>query len=190
MSVITSKNQLAEKELILGVTGSIAAYKSVYLLRELTRLGANVTAPHKQAAIPLVDELGNEVRALGALNTIVNVNGRLVASNTDAAGLARWMRLSGIDPAGHPAVVIGAVIYHLRLPLADLSITLAVLWLVSVMAMEWMTPKPLSYYFIAAAVAPAILVGGWLHGQATWRRRGSAKKLMAASERLEPPSPG
>jgi len=43
MSVITSKHQLAEKELILGVTGSIAAYKAVYLLRELTQLGAVVT---------------------------------------------------------------------------------------------------------------------------------------------------
>jgi phosphopantothenoylcysteine decarboxylase/phosphopantothenate--cysteine ligase len=34
---------LDDKELILGVTGSIAAYKAVYLLRELTRLGARVT---------------------------------------------------------------------------------------------------------------------------------------------------
>src|SRR5215831_14921991 len=43
MSVITSKHQLADKELVLGVTGSIAAYKAVYLLRELTQLGAGVT---------------------------------------------------------------------------------------------------------------------------------------------------
>src|SRR5260370_7999169 len=34
---------LQDKDLILGVTGSIAAYKAVYLLRELTRLGARVT---------------------------------------------------------------------------------------------------------------------------------------------------
>ncbi len=80
----------------------------VRTLRAADCLGANVTAPHKQAVIPLVDEVGDEVRALGALNTIVNVGGRLVAGNTDAAGLARWMRLSQIDPAGGPAVVIGA----------------------------------------------------------------------------------
>jgi phosphopantothenoylcysteine decarboxylase / phosphopantothenate---cysteine ligase len=43
MSVITSKHHLADKELILGVTGSIAAYKAVSLLRELTQLGAGVT---------------------------------------------------------------------------------------------------------------------------------------------------
>ena len=95
-----------------------------------------------------------------------------------------------IGAALAPAIIIGAVIYHLRPPLADLLITLAVLWLVSVMAMEWMSPKPLSYYFIAVAVAPAILVGGWLHGRATWRRRNSAKKLITARERLEPPTPG
>jgi shikimate dehydrogenase len=77
-------------------------------LRAADCLGANVTAPHKQAVIPLVDEIGDEVRALGALNTIVNMDGRLVAGNTDAAGLARWMRLSSIDPARQPAVVIGA----------------------------------------------------------------------------------
>jgi shikimate dehydrogenase len=71
-------------------------------------LGANVTAPHKQAVVPLLDALGEEVRALGAVNTIVNTGGRLSGGNTDAEGLARWMRLSGIDPGGQPAVVLGA----------------------------------------------------------------------------------
>ena len=58
----------------------------VRTLRAADCLGANVTAPHKQAVIPLVDEVGDEVRALGALNTIVNVGGRLVAGDADAAG--------------------------------------------------------------------------------------------------------
>jgi hypothetical protein len=70
-----------------------------------------------------------------------------------------------------PAVIVGAVFYHLRLPGPDLAITLATLWLVSVMAIEWITPKPISPYFITAAVAPSILVGAWLHGTAKWRRR-------------------
>lgn len=77
-------------------------------LRQDDCLGANVTAPHKQAALSLVDELSEEVRALGALNTIVNQRGRLVGANTDARGLARWMRQSGIDPAGRPTLVLGA----------------------------------------------------------------------------------
>lgn len=69
-----------------------------------------------------------------------------------------------------PAVIVGAVFYHLRLPGPDLAITLATLWLVSVMAIEWITPKPISPYFITAAVAPSILVGAWLRGMARWRR--------------------
>lgn len=77
-------------------------------LRAADCLGANVTAPHKEAMLPLVDEVGDEVRALGALNTVVNVGGRLVGANTDAAGLTRWMRQVGIDALGHPAVVLGA----------------------------------------------------------------------------------
>ncbi|MDI1262095.1 MAG: hypothetical protein PS018_02415 [bacterium] len=81
-----------------------------------------------------------------------------------------------------PAIIIWAVLYHLRLPLADLLIALAVLWLASVMAMEWITPKPLSHYFIAAAIAPSIMVGIWLHATTAWRRKSRAEKL-SGSER-------
>jgi shikimate dehydrogenase len=56
----------------------------------------------------LVDEVGEEALALGAVNTIVNRDGWLSGGNTDAQGLARWMRLSGIDAAGQAAVVLGA----------------------------------------------------------------------------------
>ena len=69
-----------------------------------------------------------------------------------------------------PAVIVGAVFYHVKLPGPDLAIALATLWLVSVMAIEWITPKPISPYFLVAAVAPSIIVGAWLHGAARWRR--------------------
>lgn len=77
-------------------------------LRASDCYGANVTAPHKQAVMGLIDEVDVEAQALGAVNTIINTGGRLSGGNTDAAGLARWMRLSGIDPSGEPAVVLGA----------------------------------------------------------------------------------
>ncbi len=82
--------------------------ESVAAFRQLDCLGANVTAPHKQAVLALMDELSDEVVAIGALNTIVNQSGRLIGANTDARGLARWMRQVGIDPAGRPALVLGA----------------------------------------------------------------------------------
>ena len=81
-----------------------------------------------------------------------------------------------------PAILIWTVLYHLRLPLVDLMVTLAVLWLVSVMAMEFITPKPLSHYFIAAAMAPSIMVGLWLHTTTNRRRKSGAEKL-SGSER-------
>lgn len=70
-----------------------------------------------------------------------------------------------------PAVIVGALFYHMKLPGSDLAISLATLWLVSVMVIEWITPKPISPYFMTAAVLPSILVGAWLHGSARWRRR-------------------
>jgi shikimate dehydrogenase len=77
-------------------------------LRSADCLGANVTAPHKQAVIPLLDVVSATARALGAVNTIVNDHGQLSGSNTDAAGLARWMRAAGISAGGERCLVLGA----------------------------------------------------------------------------------
>jgi shikimate dehydrogenase len=81
---------------------------AVAALRRMDCMGANVTAPHKRAVSEFVDDISDEVVALGALNTIVNKGGRLVGENTDARGLARWMREAGIDPSGRPCLVLGA----------------------------------------------------------------------------------
>ncbi len=56
-------------------------------LRALNFRGANVTVPYKEKVIPLIDEISEEARIIGAVNTIVNNNGRLVGYNTDTHGL-------------------------------------------------------------------------------------------------------
>jgi shikimate dehydrogenase len=48
--------------------------------------GLNITYPCKQAVIPLLDGLSEEARAMGAVNTVVNRDGRLVGHNTDGSG--------------------------------------------------------------------------------------------------------
>lgn len=48
--------------------------------------GLNITYPCKQAVIPLLDELSEEARAMGAVNTVVNRDGRLIGHNTDGSG--------------------------------------------------------------------------------------------------------
>ena len=56
----------------LGRVARTGCAKRSKRLRAADCLGANVTAPHKQAAVALMDEVSDEVRALGAVNTIVN----------------------------------------------------------------------------------------------------------------------
>ena len=50
--------------------------------------GVNVTIPYKQAVIPLLDELSETARAIGAVNTVVRRGGTLCGDNTDFAGMA------------------------------------------------------------------------------------------------------
>ncbi len=57
-------------------------------LRQPGLLGANVTLPHKQAVMPLLDEIEPIAARIGAVNTIVRLSdGRLLGTNTDAPGL-------------------------------------------------------------------------------------------------------
>lgn len=78
-------------------------------LRAPSVLGANVTIPHKEACLPLMDELDPLVEKVGALNTIVNRSGRLHGYNTDLEGFLRALRDdAGFDPRGKRALVAGA----------------------------------------------------------------------------------
>ena len=68
-------------------------------------VGANVTVPHKGAALALADELSETAREIGAANTLVFAEGEIRAENTDAEGLLRALPGS---PAGRRALVLGA----------------------------------------------------------------------------------
>jgi|SRR5690349_11428263 len=67
--------------------------------------GANVTVPHKGAALALADELSETAREIGAANTLVFADDGIRAENTDADGLLRALPSS---PAGTRALVLGA----------------------------------------------------------------------------------
>jgi shikimate dehydrogenase len=70
--------------------------------------GLNVTIPHKVAVIPFLDGLDELAGKIGAVNTIVNDDGRLTGHNTDAGGFLRTLAESGIEPAGKKVVILGA----------------------------------------------------------------------------------
>lgn len=67
----------------------------------------NVTIPYKQDVIPYLDEMDDNARAIGAVNTIVNKDGKLVGHNTDFSGFLYMLRRHGIDVAGKKCVVLG-----------------------------------------------------------------------------------
>ncbi len=78
-------------------------------LRPKDVLGANVTVPYKEFAFRFADDLDEMARRIGAVNTIVNIGGRLTGYNTDAPGFLRAVREDGgFDPTGLPALVLGA----------------------------------------------------------------------------------
>ena len=77
--------------------------------RATSVLGANVTIPHKETVVPLLNELDEVSRKVGAVNTIINREGRLHGSNTDVAGFLRALREDvAFEPAGKRVVIAGA----------------------------------------------------------------------------------
>ncbi|MDR3311135.1 MAG: shikimate dehydrogenase [Oscillospiraceae bacterium] len=70
--------------------------------------GYNITMPHKETVAPLLDALGDTAAACGAVNTVVNVGGRLTGHITDGAGILRSLEPYFGSYEGKNAVIIGA----------------------------------------------------------------------------------
>lgn len=70
--------------------------------------GANVTLPHKEAITNWLDDLGQGARLVGAVNTIVKRDGKLIGENTDMAGFARALADAKVNPRGARVVILGA----------------------------------------------------------------------------------
>jgi shikimate dehydrogenase len=78
-------------------------------LRRPDALGINVTVPHKEAVISYLDEVDDRATEAGAVNTIVNREGRLTGHNTDGYGFLQGLREGGnFDPRGRRVLVLGA----------------------------------------------------------------------------------
>jgi shikimate dehydrogenase len=78
-------------------------------LREPQNLGANVTVPYKETVLPLLDEVDDLAGSIGAVNTIVKKENRLVGANTDAYGFVEALdKERHFDPRGKKVVMLGA----------------------------------------------------------------------------------
>ena len=69
--------------------------------------GINVTIPYKQAVIPYLDEIDEKAKAIGAVNTIVNREGKLYGYNTDYDGMVALIRHAGLSLEGKTVLILG-----------------------------------------------------------------------------------
>lgn len=70
--------------------------------------GINVTAPYKKDVIPFLDELTPVAKRLGAVNTIVRRENRLIGHNTDYFGFLTMVRATGLNVARKKVLVLGS----------------------------------------------------------------------------------
>jgi shikimate dehydrogenase len=86
-----------------GTVGAFVARAKASGLR-----GFNVTIPHKQDILPFLDEMHEDARLCGAVNTVLAKDGRLVGYNTDPEGLLRALARKGRAYGGRRIVILGA----------------------------------------------------------------------------------
>jgi shikimate dehydrogenase len=77
-------------------------------IRTIGFAGLNITFPCKQAVLPLLDDLSEEARLMGAVNTVINRDGRLTGHNTDGSGWAWGFRRTLPDADLSRVVLLGA----------------------------------------------------------------------------------
>ena len=70
--------------------------------------GINVTVPYKKDVIPYLDELSPRAGRLGAVNTIVRRDGKLIGHNTDFFGFEMMVKASGLEMSGKKVLVLGS----------------------------------------------------------------------------------
>lgn len=80
---------------------------AIEAIRVFNFRGANVTLPHKTAVIPYLDQLTESARVIGAVNTILNENGRLIGTTTDPEGFLEGYREQGHSFIGQSVAILG-----------------------------------------------------------------------------------
>jgi shikimate dehydrogenase len=101
---------------------------AIQAIKALNLSGVNITIPHKEKVIPLLDEIAEDASFIGAVNTIVNKNGRLTGYNTDGKGFMQSLIENGIHVEGRDILIVGAggasraISYYMSLNAKTLSI--------------------------------------------------------------------
>ncbi|MFC4652007.1 shikimate dehydrogenase [Lactococcus nasutitermitis] len=76
-------------------------------VRKLNMYGLNISMPYKRLALDYVDYLTDEARLIGAVNTVVNFDGKLIGHNTDGIGLFKSLERFGFSAKNKEITVLG-----------------------------------------------------------------------------------
>ena len=80
--------------------------ETVENIRRYNMFGINLSMPYKEKVIPFLDGLSPEAQLIGAVNTVVNRDGRLIGHNTDGFGF--FASLKNFNPKDTPIMILGA----------------------------------------------------------------------------------
>lgn len=101
---------------------------AVKAIKALNMLGVNITVPHKVNVMPQLDKINTEARFIGAVNTVVNKDGKLTGHNTDGLGFMSSLSEQKISADSKDILIIGAggasraVSYYLSEKASNLSL--------------------------------------------------------------------
>ena len=101
--------RIAGKQAAYLRVAAVSAEEALILFNALDMRGMNLTAPFKETALPLVDDLSSDALDLGAINCLVPLSdGRVGGRNTDPAGVLGGLAARGVEIRGKRCLVIGA----------------------------------------------------------------------------------
>lgn len=104
-------NRLFHTDRIDAVYTRLAAQEiseAIDLLRQPGFFGLNITAPFKSDLVPFLDDISDDAKVTGSVNTVVNRNGKLTGFNTDIFGVIRPLLQRKIELSDVEAIVLGA----------------------------------------------------------------------------------
>lgn len=83
-------------------------HKFIDGVKTLDIRGFNITIPYKEEVIPFLDYISDEAKNIGAVNTVVNKDGKLCGYNTDYFGFHSTLKIANIDVKGKTTVILGS----------------------------------------------------------------------------------
>ena len=82
--------------------------KGIEAMRTLNAKGFNITMPYKEEAMKFLDEIDEEAKIIGSVNTVLNNNGKLVGYNTDGKGFIKALDEKQVKFRGEKTVILGS----------------------------------------------------------------------------------